>query len=133
MKEFDIEHIGVCVSDPLAMAAWYRETLGFKIKLSGGDGEKAVAFVTDSSGKVMLEFGKLPGIGPLSKKLDHHLQFHVALKSDDPEADGKAIVEKGGELIEKSPVTMPGDLLLTYRDPWGNCIQLAKRGKSGNG
>jgi catechol 2,3-dioxygenase-like lactoylglutathione lyase family enzyme len=129
MKEFDIEHIGVCVSDPLAMAAWYRDVLGFKIKISGGDAEKAVAFMTDSSGKVMMEFGKIPGVGPLFEKLDHHLQFHLALKSDDPEADGKMILEKGGVFIEKSTVTMPGDLILNYRDPWGNTIQLAKRGK----
>jgi hypothetical protein len=40
------------------MAKWYQETFGFNIKFSAQDEEKAVAFVTDGSGRVMLELGR---------------------------------------------------------------------------
>ena len=46
---YRIEHIGLCVSDPVAMAEWYQRVLGFNIVFSGADQEKAVAFVTDGS------------------------------------------------------------------------------------
>ena len=32
-----IEHIGICVSKPIQMAAWYKEHLGCKIKYTSGD------------------------------------------------------------------------------------------------
>ena len=48
MKRYEIEHIGIIVTEPVEMANWYQDTLGFNIKLSGQDKEKAVAFLTDS-------------------------------------------------------------------------------------
>lgn len=127
MKKYSVEHIGISVEDPIAMANWYRDVLGFKIKVSGKDNEKAVAFIADNEEKVLIEIGKLPKIEPLSKKISHHLQFHIALKSDDPDVDKDILVKKGATFIEKSPITRPGDYLLTLKDPWGNCIQLSKR------
>ncbi len=127
MKKFEIEHIGICVEKPIEMANWYRETLGFNIVFSGEDEEKGVAFLTDGNGRVMLELGKLPGVLPLTRGLSHHLQFHIALRSDDPEKDADYLVSKGAEFIENCPVRLPGDNLVVLRDPWGNTLQLAKR------
>jgi catechol 2,3-dioxygenase-like lactoylglutathione lyase family enzyme len=129
-RKYAVEHIGISVEDPLAMAQWYRDALGFKIGFSSRDADKAVAFITDSEGKITIEIGKLPGIEPLAGKLGHHLQFHIALRSEDPESDMAFLVGKGAAFIERSPITRPGDLLLTLRDPWGNCIQLSKRGST---
>ena len=55
--KYSIEHIGICVSHPIEMAKWYKEVLGFEIKFSGEDSEKAVAFITDADNKFMLELG----------------------------------------------------------------------------
>jgi hypothetical protein len=80
------------------MAHWYKEVLGFAIRLSGGDSEKAVAFITDADNKVMLELGKLPGVNPLKNDTTHHLQLHIALKSENPDEDAKSLVQKGAVL-----------------------------------
>lgn len=130
MKKYEIEHIGISVTEPVKMANWYRDVLGFNIKFSAQDNEKAVAFLTDSNDKVMLEFGQVPNVAPLVDRTDHHLQLHIALKSEDPEKEAKYLVSMGATFIEKSPVTLPGDNLIVLSDPWGNTIQLAKRNTS---
>lgn len=127
MNKFEIEHIGIAVKDPIKMANWYQEALGFNIKFSAEDEEKAVAFLTDGCDKVMLEFGKIPNVLPLTNGLRHHLQLHIALKSDDPEKDAEFLVSKGATFIEKCPINRPGENLVVLSDPWGNTLQLAKR------
>jgi hypothetical protein len=109
------------------MAKWYQEALGFKIRFSAEDDEKAVAFLTDSRGRVMLELGKLPDVLPLAEELSHHLQLHIALKSDDPEKDAEYLVSMGANFIERCPIKRPGENLIVLSDPWGNTLQLAKR------
>lgn len=64
MKKYEIEHIGICVAEPIEMAKWYQETMGFNIKFSAQDEEKGVAFLTDGSDRIMLEFGKVPNVLP---------------------------------------------------------------------
>jgi catechol-2,3-dioxygenase len=128
MKPFEIEHIGVTVKEPVKMAQWYKNVMGFDIKLSSSDdeSENSVAFVADKNGKVLLEFGKVAGVEKLSSRINHHLQFHMAVKSDDPDKDMQYLVDHGAKFIETCP-TKPGDHLVVLYDPWGNCIQLVKR------
>ena len=66
MKNYEIEHIGIAVEKPIEMAKWYQEVLGFNITFSTQDDEKGVAFLTDCSNRVMLEFGKIPNVSPLA-------------------------------------------------------------------
>ena len=127
MKKYEIEHIGISVETPIDMANWYHETLGFNIKFSAEDAEKAVAFLTDGSDKVMLELGKIPDVLPLTKGLSHHLQLHIALRSVDPDKDADFLVSKGATFIEICPIQRPGENLIVLSDPWGNTIQLVKR------
>jgi catechol 2,3-dioxygenase-like lactoylglutathione lyase family enzyme len=127
MKKYEIEHIGITVEQPVEMANWYQEVLGFQIQFAGQDAEKGVAFLTDANNKVMLEFGKIPNVTPLCKKIDHPLQLHIAIKSDDPDQEVEYLISKGATFIEKCPITRPGENLIVLRDPWGNSIQLAKR------
>ena len=49
MIKYEIEHIGICVENPIEMANWYHEVLGFNIQFSAEDEEKAVAFFRDCS------------------------------------------------------------------------------------
>ena len=127
MKKYEIEHIGICVEKPLEMAKWYQETLGFNIKFSAQDDENGVAFITDGSDKVMLELGKVPNVLPLTKGISHHLQLHIALRSEDPDKEAEYLVSKGASFIEKCPIKRPGENLIVLSDPWGNTIQLVKR------
>ncbi|WP_321430792.1 VOC family protein [uncultured Methanolobus sp.] len=128
IKRFDIEHIGLIVENPLEMAKWYHDVLGFNIKFKAKDDEKSVAFVTDSSDKVMLELARVPNVKALTTRTDHHLQLHIAVKSDDMDQDIEYLVDNGAILIEKCPLSRPGDFLVVLYDPWGNCIQLVQRG-----
>jgi predicted enzyme related to lactoylglutathione lyase len=127
MKKYEIEHIGICVEKPIEMAKWYHEVLGFNIQFSAEDEEKAVAFLTDGSDRVMLELGKVPNVLPLTKGMSHHLQLHIALKSDDPDKEAEILVSKGATFIEKCPIKRPGENLVVLSDPWGNTIQLVRR------
>jgi catechol-2,3-dioxygenase len=127
MKKYEIEHIGISVGKPIEMANWYQEMLGFNIKFSAQDEEKGVAFLSDCSDKVMLEFGKIPNVLPLTERINHHLQLHIALKSEDPDKEAEYLVSKGATFIEKCPIRRPGENLIVLSDPWGNTIQLVKR------
>jgi glyoxylase I family protein len=129
MKKFEIEHIGISVAKPIEMANWYQEVLGFDIKFSAEDDEKAVAFLTDGSDRVMLELGRLPDVPPLAEGLSHHLELHIALKSDDPEKDAEYLVSNGAKFIEKCPITRQGENLTVLSDPWGNTLQLVRRNR----
>jgi catechol-2,3-dioxygenase len=108
MNKYEIEHIGICVEKPIEMANWYHEVLGFNIKFSAEDEEKAVAFLTDGSDRVMLELGKVPNVLPLTTGISHHLQLHIALRSDDPDKEAEFLVSKGATFIEKCPIKMQG-------------------------
>ena len=127
MKRYDIEHVGIAVKEPVQMAIWYRDILGFNIKFSAQDDDLAVAFITDGGDKVMLELGRIPDVLPLTEVVSHHLQLHIALKSEDPEKDAEYLVSKGAGFIEKCPLSRPGDDLVVLSDPWGNTLQLARR------
>ena len=86
-----------------------------------------MAFLSDCSDKVMLEFGKIPNVLPLTERINHHLQLHIALKSEDPDKEAEYLVSKGATFIEKCPIRRPGENLIVLSDPWGNTIQLVKR------
>jgi hypothetical protein len=75
----------------------------------------------------MLELGKIPNVLPLTNKLDHHLQLHIALRSEDPDRDAEYLVSKGAKFIEKCSIKRPGENLIVLSDPWGDTIQLVKR------
>lgn len=127
---YRIEHVGIIVSEPLAMAQWYCDVLGFTIRLKGETPGKTVAFVTDAPGTTMLELCESPGVESLSGRTNHQLQLHLALESDDPHADADALAAKGAEVIEKNEFPDGGGFMAMVRDPWGHCIQLVKRTKA---
>jgi len=127
MKKFQLEHIGLAVSDPKAAADWYRRVLGFEIlHLSEGQ-ETANAFVRNEAGTV-LEFWRQAGVRSMADDLTDPLQVHVAFKSEAPLDDAKFLMEQGAALLEIPAPASNGDQTVALRDPWGNCIQLAKRG-----
>ena len=83
------------------MAKWYNETFGFEIVLSSdADDEKAVAFLKINNSGPMIELIKLPQISSTSTHLNHYLQYHLAIKSDDIAKDSEKLMKRGASFIE---------------------------------
>jgi catechol 2,3-dioxygenase-like lactoylglutathione lyase family enzyme len=125
-----VEHIGVEVSDPFAMSKWYVKNLGFKIIFSseGDSSSNPMAFISDESGDTILEFFHDPSRQPLCELLKAPAQFHIALSSADPQADKERLVKAGAEYLGSMDTSHKGETLLALRDPFGNMVQLVKRG-----
>jgi glyoxylase I family protein len=123
----NIEHIGIVVADALEMAAWYKRVLGFDILTSSQGGGCAGAFISDTAKRVVLELIANPGISPLVGHIDNPVQLHIALASDDLAADIARLVAEGAVQVSEPSVTPDGDTLALLKDPWGHCLQLAKR------
>ncbi|MFH2138032.1 MAG: VOC family protein [Candidatus Omnitrophota bacterium] len=129
MNQYSIEHIGIAVDDPLAMAQWYEENLGYIIKFSEGNKEKGVAFISDASGKVTFELLKVPEVKSARTDLTHRLQVHVGVFSENPDEEARTLEAKGAKFVERCTLTLPGDYLVILEDPWGNYIQLVRRSR----
>lgn len=124
-----IEHLALNVPDPLAMARWYVDHLGFTVKrrfLEAPWGH----FLADDSGTVMLElYGNskapaldLPNVAPPA--------LHLAFVSQDVAADIQRLTAAGATLVSGPETASNGDGLAMLRDPWGVCLQLVKRSQS---
>jgi glyoxylase I family protein len=125
-----IEHIGLSVRAPHAMAEWYIQHLGFQMRFSGGNDEDGVAFIADPAQDVMLELFRNPVTPAMTWDGLAPLTLHFALKSEDPLGDAARLMEAGAAFVERNLRTPnPGDILILMRDPWGNTIQLVKREK----
>ena len=89
-----IEHVALNVPDPLAMARWYVDHLGFTVKRRFMERPWG-HFLADDSGKVMLElYGNteaasldLPSVAPPA--------LHFAFVSKDVEGDVKRLTAAG--------------------------------------
>lgn len=121
-----IEHVAFNVSDPLAMARWYVEHLGFEVRRRVMEPPWA-HFLVDSSGATMIEiYGNreapaldFPNLSPAA--------VHLALVSDDIEADVRRLIAAGAT-SESGVQPLPGgDKMAFVRDPWGITLQLIRR------
>lgn len=121
-----IEHTAIQVADPNAMAAWYCEHLGMRVR-SRQEQEPYTHFLEDSAGEVLLEFYNNPKCPiPDYPNMDP-LLIHIAFVSDDPRADEARLLAVGATKEEE--VDVNGNLLIMLRDPWGLSIQLCRRAK----
>jgi len=121
-----IEHVAWQVADPVAVADWYVEHLGFVVKRRFDDGARA-RFLADDSGAVMLEVYHNAAAPMPDYPATDPLVLHLALRSDHPDADAERLVATGATLVE-GPFTAPNDdRLAMLRDPWGFPLQLCRR------
>lgn len=121
-----VEHVAFNVEDPLSMARWYVEHLGFKVVRRSMDAPWA-HFLVDSTGSTMFEiYGNTNAPIP-----DYHQTnvstLHLAFVSDDVEADIRKLTAAGGNLDGEVAHTPAGDTMAFVRDPWGMTLQLVKR------
>jgi glyoxylase I family protein len=90
--QLDIEHFACNVSDPAAMAAWYVANLGMRI-VRQVPTPPYIHFLADAGGRVVIEIYSNPADPVPDYTAMHPLRFHVAFKTDDPDA---ALVELVG-------------------------------------
>ena len=121
-----IEHLALNVEDPISVARWYVDHLGFTVKRQIPD-PPWIHFLADDSGTVMLEiYGntevEFPGFGGIEA-----MGLHLALVSHDIEADISRLTDAGGTQDGDLQQNPAGDRLVMIRDPWGFCLQLVQR------
>ena len=122
-----IEHIGICVDEPISMGIWYRDNLGFEIIRADGDDTFGVSFLRDRKDGTVIEIAKIPESTALDIGKQVPLQFHIAIDCEDPQSEADRLLSAGAEWIGESLYnSYPGEKLL-LRDPWGYTIQLLNR------
>ena len=121
-----IEHVAVQVEDPQAMAAWYRDHLGFSIKRAL-DTPPYMHFIADSSGSVMLELYRNEAVPLPDYRKQNALVVHIAFIAESVTTERDRLLAAGATLDQDVQTTDAGDQLAMLRDPWGLPIQLVKR------
>lgn len=121
-----VEHVAFNVDEPLEMARWYVENLGFVVKRRVMEAPWA-HFIVDSAGSTMIEIYGNPDV-PLSDFRNMHPgTLHLAFVSEDIQSDIDRLSAAGAKL-EGSITDLPGgDIMAFIRDPWGLTLQLVKR------
>jgi catechol 2,3-dioxygenase-like lactoylglutathione lyase family enzyme len=120
-----IEHLALNVADPVAMAEWYCEHLGFSITRKS-ENVPFTHFLTDSFGTAMIEIYNNPPKDVPDYAAMNPLLLHIAFVSADPETDKQRLLTAGAKFVEEVRPD-EGSHLIMMRDPWGVPIQLCKR------
>ncbi len=123
-----IEHIGYMVQDPIQVAGWYCQHLGFRVA-RGMQTSPFTHFLVDESGNGMLEIYNNPAAGVPDYASMDPLVLHIAFDTGQESIEGvrDRLLEAGAVLFSELGVTPAGDRLVMLRDPWGMAIQLAQR------
>jgi catechol 2,3-dioxygenase-like lactoylglutathione lyase family enzyme len=122
-----LEHIAFNVKDPVAVAAWYVEYLGFEIVVHK-PAPHQTHFLGDGAGSVIEIY-----CNPTDQVPDYASQnpliFHLAVVSEDPAEDAERLIAAGAQWVEEV-IPEEGSHLIMLRDPWGLALQLCKRARS---
>ncbi|MDA3951648.1 MAG: VOC family protein [Spirochaeta sp.] len=113
-----VEHTGVMVPDPPALARWYRETLG-AVEISRSTDDPPVMFLSFGGG-ALLEL--IPAKGDADR--DH---VHLCLSVDNMDAAVGALAAHGVALEKPVFTAYEGSAVAFFRDPAGNLLQLVQR------
>lgn len=120
------EHIALNVAEPKAMAAWYCQHLGLRVRRALPDAAQT-HFLVDDSDQMMLEIYCHPDAALPDYSNMHPLVLHLAFVSADPYADCKSLQKAGAKWVDEVNLA-DGSLLLMLRCPWGVALQLCRRG-----
>ena len=123
----NIEHIDMCVSNPIQMWDWHKDNLGFRVLKVAGNDSSAVVFLIDSANETILELGKLRNVPTMDFSTIMPIQFHIVIERENSIKEGKRLVAQGARYIGECPRnSYPGEKVFV-RDPWGMGIQLVNR------
>ena len=118
-----IEHIGLCAQDPLALARWYVDVLGFRVVHEVPDSR--VAFVRAPGGG-MLEIFPAAEQGNPEAKFHPGLR-HLAFAVEDCASAVQELRARGVHLPDEEIIQNPAHVVAFFRDPEGNLIHLVER------
>ncbi|MCC7043498.1 MAG: VOC family protein [Acidobacteria bacterium] len=121
-----IEHVAYQVPDPVALADWYVEHLGLRIKRAT-DGPGHARFLADDTDAVMVEVYNNPRVTMPDYRAIDPLMLHLAFRADDVAATRERLLAAGATPEGEVVVSEGGDHLAMLRDPWGLAIQLVRR------
>ena len=122
----EIEHLGLNLREPAAMATWYVEHLGMRV-VRAADEPVVVRFLADSADDVMLEIYHNPAADAPDYSVVDPLVIHLAFASGDVQADYARLLAAGATPATEPEVLPSGDEIAIARDPWGFPVQLVKR------
>ena len=121
-----IEHLGLNVADPAAMAEWYVEHLGMRV-VRAADEPVPVRFLADSADVVMLELYRNPEAPVPDYSAVDPLVIHLAFATDDVPGDYARLLAAGATPATEPYATETGDAIAIVRDPWGFPVQFVTR------
>lgn len=120
-----IEHTAIATADPMKLARWYVDHLGFAINWQPPN--TSTVFVKAPDG-AMLEFIESPApLGGVSAMREPGLR-HLALTVDDFDAACRELEAKGVQFLT-APEKAHGNSLVFFTDCDGNILHLLHREK----
>jgi glyoxylase I family protein len=120
-----IEHLAIAAKDPLRLADWYAETLGFKT-MARNDQSPPTLLIAGPSGAV-IEVMPDNGEAPTRHAWADPGIRHIALRVDDLDAERARLEALGIESIRPGGEAMGGGRLWNFADPEGNVLQIVER------
>src|SRR5476649_1113742 len=111
-----VEHIAWQVPDPVALADWYIQHLGFRV-VRRGKGPSLAHFLADGSGRVVIEVYNNPAASMPDYPAMNPLMLHLAFAVPDILETRDRLVKAGATIAEDITTTHAGDDLVMLRDP----------------
>jgi len=120
-----IEHMAIAAKDTAALAAWYRDTLGFEVLIDGGPG--GIWFVGPPGGGATIEI--IPASAePRAERARNDAGWsHLAFTVADFEAARKHLADKGIALKGEPREIAGGGWIAFFADGEGNELQIVQR------
>lgn len=119
------EHFALNVNDVDGVVSWYVSHLGLKVVKQQKE-SPFMTFLSDSSGRVVLEIYHRSDEKITNFSQQHPLTFHVAFVSENAQEDRERLEKVGASFFEEVRID-DGSHLVMLRDPWGMPLQLCQR------
>lgn len=121
-----IEHVALIVKDPVGMAKWYCQNLGFTI-IKEMNISPFAHFIVDESNNILLEIYNPGNIKIPNYKKQDPIIFHIAFLVKNVEKEQKRLISAGASLVSATTTLSTKDVVAMLKDPWGLSFQLVKR------
>jgi catechol 2,3-dioxygenase-like lactoylglutathione lyase family enzyme len=120
------EHFALNVKKPIEAAEWYVKNCEMKI-VKGSLEPPFAHFLSDKTGRVVLEIYKNDSAEIIELENKHPLEFHFAFMVKNAEEIKNKLLNNGAAFVEELHLN-DGSHLVMLRDPFGVPLQLCQRG-----